>query len=69
MKRAAPAIVRAIELFDQYQGAGVAPDQKSLAFRIVMQDTEKTLADADADAVVAGLVAAVAKEFGARLRT
>ncbi len=68
MKGAAPAIVRAIELFDQYQGAGVAPDQKSLAFRIVMQDTEKTLADADADAVVAGLVDAATKEFGARLR-
>ena len=68
MKGAAPAIVRAIELFDQYHGAGVAPDQKSLAFRIVMQDTEKTLADADADAVVAGLVDAATKEFGARLR-
>ena len=68
LRKAAPAIVRDIELFDVYQGKGVAPDQKSLAFRIVMQDTEKTLADGDADAVVAGLVAAAASEFGASLR-
>jgi phenylalanyl-tRNA synthetase beta chain len=69
LRRAAPAMVRGIELFDVYQGKGVATDQKSLAFRIVMQDTEKTLADGDADAAVAGLLAAAAQEFGASLRT
>jgi len=69
LRHAAPAIVRGIELFDLYQGRGVAPDQKSLAFRIVMQDTEKTLADSEADAVLAGLVATATREFGASLRT
>ena len=69
LRQAAPDIVRGIELFDLYQGKGVAPNQKSLAFRIVMQDTEKTLADSEADAVLAGLLAAAAEKFGASLRT
>src|SRR3954466_8485842 len=33
-----PAIVTAVRLFDLYQGPGVPPGRKSLAFRVVMQD-------------------------------
>jgi phenylalanyl-tRNA synthetase beta chain len=35
------AFVTGCELFDVYQGKGVDPDKKSLAFRVVMQDTQK----------------------------
>ena len=68
LRGAAPAIVQGIDLFDVYHGKGIAENQKSLAFRIVMQDTQKTLADSEADAVVATLLAAAQKEFGAALR-
>ena len=68
LRRAAPEIVRGIELFDVYQGKGMLPAQKSLAFRVVMQDTEKTLADSEADSAVAAMVAAAGEEFGASLR-
>lgn len=68
LQAAAPGFVREIQLFDVYQGRGVAADSKSLAFRIAMQDTRRTLADSDADAALASLLAAAQAQFGARLR-
>ena len=69
MQAAAPEYVREIQLFDVYQGKGVAADCKSLAFRVAMQDTRKTLADSDADAAMASLLAAAQTQFGAVLRS
>lgn len=68
LRGAAPEHVREIRLFDVYQGKGIAPESKSLAFRITMQDTRRTLADGDADAAIAGLVRVAAERFGAQLR-
>lgn len=68
LKKAAPAIVRDIELFDLYQGKGVVEGRKSLAFRIVMQDTQKTLEDAEVESAVATLVATAENSFAAELR-
>ena len=65
---AAPAIVRDIALFDMYQGKGLGENQKSLAFHIVMQDTARTLEDAEIEAAVAQLVAVAARDFAASLR-
>jgi phenylalanyl-tRNA synthetase beta chain len=69
LRAAAPAIVREVELFDVYQGKGVDPDKKSLAFRVVMQDTEKTLSDGEVDAVMAKMIEAAAQKFAAKLRS
>jgi len=63
-----PAVVRELRLFDLYRGKGVEPGQKSLAFRVVMQDTARTLTDAEADGVMEELTRAVAARFGAKLR-
>ena len=65
---AAPVYVREIQLFDVYQGKGIAMDSKSLAFRVSMQDTRKTLADSDADVAMASLLSTAKKQFGAELR-
>lgn len=65
---AAPAYVREIRLFDVYQGKGIAAESKSLAFRVTMQDTQKTLADSDADAAIASLLKTAQERFGAQLR-
>jgi phenylalanyl-tRNA synthetase beta chain len=69
MNAVRPAPVQDIGLFDLYRGKGVAPGEKSLAFRVVMQDTERTLTDADADAARDTLVALLGKKFSAKLRT
>ena len=68
LQAAAPAIVREIVLFDVYQGKGIDPDKKSLAFRVSMQDTQRTLEDAEVDAAVSTLVRQAETVLGARLR-
>ncbi len=64
----APAHVREIRLFDVYHGKGIVADSRSLAFRVTMQDTQRTLADTDADAAMARLLDVVRDRFGATLR-
>ena len=65
---AAPPIVQHIELFDQYQGKGIEQNRKSLAFRVVMQETQKTLEDAEVDAVMTALTRHAEESLGAKLR-
>jgi phenylalanyl-tRNA synthetase beta chain len=61
-------IVQAIVLFDEYRGKGLEADEKSLAFRFSLQDTQSTLQDEAVDAVMAAVVAAASKKHGATLR-
>ncbi len=61
-------IMQHIVLFDEYRGKGLADDQKSLAFRMTMQDTQSTLQDDTVDAAMAALVDAVCNKHGAMLR-
>ncbi|NJD34575.1 MAG: phenylalanine--tRNA ligase subunit beta [Betaproteobacteria bacterium] len=68
LRAAAPAIVRDIALFDVYHGKGLGESEKSLAFRIVMQDTQRTLEDAEVDAVIADFLAIARRDFNASLR-
>ena len=64
-----PAIVRSVGLLSVFRGQGVPATLKSLAFRVVMQDTERTLTDAEADAARDALVALLSRKFDASLRT
>jgi phenylalanyl-tRNA synthetase beta chain len=68
MEAKKPPIVASIRLFDLYQGEGVPAGRKSLAFRVVMQDTERTLTDVEADAARDALVSLLGREFSASLR-
>ena len=68
LRAAAPAIVRDVALFDVYQGKGLSESEKSLAFRIVMQDTQRTLEDAEVEAVIADLLVVATRDFNASLR-
>jgi phenylalanyl-tRNA synthetase beta chain len=71
--------LREFRLFDLYRatdsskvtetdGSSLSNKEKSLAFRVVLQDTERTLSDADADASIALILAELAAELGAKLR-
>lgn len=68
LRAAAPAIVRDVALFDVYHGKGLGESEKSLAFRIVMQDTQRTLEDVEVEAAVADLLAVAGRDFNASLR-
>jgi phenylalanyl-tRNA synthetase beta chain len=64
-----PPIVRVVTLLSLFRGQGVPADRKSLAFRVVMQHTERTLTDAEADAARDALVVLLGRKFAASLRT
>ena len=68
MRGAAPEIVCGLEVFDVYQGKGIEPDRKSLAIRVVMQDTERTLAEDEVEAARSRLIRFAEESFSARLR-
>ena len=56
-------------LFRSYRGKGLLDNEKSLAFRIVMQDTESTLQDDRVDAAMKIIIAALTAQFSAKLRS
>jgi phenylalanyl-tRNA synthetase beta chain len=62
----APFVVE-IGLFDVYRGKGVENGKKSLAFRVLLQDTQKTLTDIDIDQSIAQLIE-VLQRHGAQIR-
>ena len=67
MRNAAAPCVQEVDLFDVYRGKGVEPGKKSLAFRVLLQDTQKTLTDAEIEPGIAQLVD-VLNKHGAQLR-
>ena len=62
------AILSEVTLFDMYSGKGMTEGKKSLAFRVLLQDTEKTLTDEDADAAILKLINILECQFDAKLR-
>jgi phenylalanyl-tRNA synthetase beta chain len=62
------AIMQAIVLFDEYRGKGLENDEKSLAFRFTLQDTQTTLQDDKVDAAMAAFIASAERKHGAKLR-
>jgi len=67
-KGADKQLISGVDIFDIYQGTGVEPGKKSVALSVTLQPMEKTLTDAEIEAVAAKVVAAVAKATGAALR-
>ena len=61
-------IVQAVVLFDEYRGKGLETDEKSLAFRFSLQDTQSTLQDEAVDAIMAAVARAAEEKVGAKLR-
>lgn len=68
LREAAPGQVRSIDVFDEYRGKGVAENQKSLAIRVVMQDTQRTLTDQEVEDAVQKLVDSALRQCNAGLR-
>ena len=68
LNRSRTPIVDTVSVFDVYRGKGIENGKKGLAFRVLLQDTQKTLTDAEVDAALAGLRGVLEQEFGAKLR-
>ncbi|MFN3716019.1 MAG: phenylalanine--tRNA ligase subunit beta [Thiobacillus sp.] len=68
LRGAAVPAIREISVFDEYRGKGVAENQKSLAIRVFMQDTQRTLTDQEVEDAVHKLVEAAKRHCQASLR-
>jgi phenylalanyl-tRNA synthetase beta chain len=62
------ALIAHVGVFDVFTGTGVPEGKKSLAIEVTLQPREKTLTDAEIEAVAAKIVAAVSKATGGELR-
>ncbi len=61
-------LITGVSLFDLYEGERIEAGRKSLAIEVTLQPKDRTLTDAEIEAVAAKVVAAVVKATGATLR-
>ncbi len=66
--RSKAPIIDTVSVFDVYRGKSIENGKKGLAFRVLLQDTQKTLTDAEVDAALADLRRVLEQEYGAKLR-
>ena len=62
------SLIESASVFDVYEGKGVPEGKKSLAITLRLQPKDKTLTDAEIEAIAQKIVAAVTKATGATLR-
>ncbi|MGZ3586597.1 MAG: phenylalanine--tRNA ligase subunit beta [Candidatus Limnocylindrales bacterium] len=68
IRHEAGELLRGLRLFDRYVGPPLGPGEVSLAYRLRLQAPERTLTDADVEALLARVVASLGAQLGARLR-
>ena len=68
MATASSDFIDTIRVFDVYRGASLAPGKKSVAFLVLMQDTQRTLTDAEIDAAMEQLFNTLRDRFKATPR-
>ncbi len=61
-------LIANVTVFDVYEGTGIEPGKKSIAIAVTMQPRDKTMTDAEIDALGQRIVAEVAKKTGGVLR-
>jgi phenylalanyl-tRNA synthetase beta chain len=61
-------LITNVTVFDVYEGKGIEPDKKSIAIAVTLQPRDKTMTDAEIDALAAKIVAEVTKRTGGVLR-
>ena len=61
-------LITSVTVFDTYEGEGIEPGKKSIAIAVTLQPREKTMTDAEIEAVAAKIVAEVGKRTGGVLR-
>jgi phenylalanyl-tRNA synthetase beta chain len=61
-------LIAGVTVFDVYAGEGIAPGKKSIAIAVTLQPRDKTMTDAEIEALAAKIVAEVGKRTGGLLR-
>jgi len=68
VREAAGELLQDITLFDIYRGIGIDSRRKSIALGLILQDTSRTLTDADTDQAMASVTQHLERELGATIR-
>jgi phenylalanyl-tRNA synthetase beta chain len=61
-------LIAGVTVFDVYEGPGIEPAKKSIAIAVTLQPRDKTMTDAEIEALAAKIVAEVGKRTGGVLR-
>ena len=61
-------LLKAVNLFDVYEGKNLEAGKKSYALSFILQDAENTLKDKQIEAIMAKLLKTFEEKFGAKLR-
>ena len=61
-------LITGVSVFDVYEGQGIEPGKKSIAIAVTIQPRDKTMTDAEIEALAAKIVAEVNKRTGGVLR-
>jgi phenylalanyl-tRNA synthetase beta chain len=61
-------LIAGVSVFDVYEGQGIEAGKKSIAIAVTIQPREKTMTEAEIDALAAKIVAEVGKRTGGKLR-
>jgi phenylalanyl-tRNA synthetase beta chain len=61
--------IAGVSVFDLFEGANLGAGKKSLALEVTLQPTEKTLTDAEIEAIAAKIIAAVGRATGGEIRS
>jgi phenylalanyl-tRNA synthetase beta chain len=61
-------LIVGVTVFDVYEGKGIEPGKKSVAIAVTIQPRDKTMTDAEIDALAGRIVAEVSKRTGGTLR-
>ncbi len=69
VRGAEPTLIADVILFDVFTGDAIGAGNKSLAVTVILQPLERTLTDAEIEAVGTRIIDAVVKATGATLRT
>ena len=68
IKRAGGDYLESVEVFDVYKGANIPEGKKSVSFSLALRAEDQTLTDSHADEAVTGILSALEKEYGVKLR-
>jgi phenylalanyl-tRNA synthetase beta chain len=69
IRRYGGELLREAWLFDVYRGEGIADGQKSLALGLILQDLSRNLTDSVVEETVSEIIAGLAEQFDATLRS
>lgn len=68
IRKTAGPVLHSLAVFDRYEGRGVPEGKLSLAFRLELQRSDRTLTDAEVGRVVERVVKDLSQRFGGELR-